>query len=145
MPFADLPLVQTLLHHPQAVMAAGGAVVTALAVAGWMIFRRKPSAEEMERRRRERLVESGRLIDGTIVEATGPEETPDVLVYKYELAGVEYEAAQDVTPLRDRIARVRWDLPVSIKYDPRNPCNSIVLAEGWSGLRASDRETAGVA
>jgi hypothetical protein len=26
---------------------------------------------------------------------------------------------------------------VSVKYDPRNPANSIVLAEQWSGLRAS--------
>ena len=25
--------------------------------------------------------------------------------------------------------------PVSVKYDPRNPANSIVLAEQWSGLR----------
>jgi hypothetical protein len=24
-----------------------------------------------------------------------------------------------------------------VKYDPRNPANSIVLAEQWSGLRAS--------
>ena len=25
--------------------------------------------------------------------------------------------------------------PVAVKYDPRNPANSIVLAEEWSGLR----------
>jgi hypothetical protein len=24
---------------------------------------------------------------------------------------------------------------VVVKFDPRNPANSIVLAEGWSGLR----------
>jgi hypothetical protein len=24
---------------------------------------------------------------------------------------------------------------VAVKFDPRNPANSIVLAEGWSGLR----------
>lgn len=145
MRFADLPWVQTVLQHPHIALAAGAGVVVLLVVAGWAVFRRKPSPEELERRRRERLVQAGRLIDGTIVEATGSEETPEVLVYKYELAGVEYEAAQDVTPLRDRIAKVRWDLPVSIKYDPRNPCNSIVLAEGWSGLRASERGSSGVA
>jgi len=25
--------------------------------------------------------------------------------------------------------------PASVKYDPRNPANSIVLCEQWSGLR----------
>jgi hypothetical protein len=25
--------------------------------------------------------------------------------------------------------------PVSVKYDPRNPANSIVVSEEWSGLR----------
>ena len=25
--------------------------------------------------------------------------------------------------------------PVSVKYDPRNPANSILVAEQWSGLR----------
>ena len=29
--------------------------------------------------------------------------------------------------------------PVSIKYDPRNPANSIVLSEEWSGLRTAHR------
>ena len=144
MRFAGLPLVQTVMHHPRMVIAIAAGFVVAVAVAGWLALRRKPSPEELERRRRQHLAESGRLIDGTIVEATGPEESPDVLVYKYELAGVEYEAAQDVTPLRDRISKVRWDLPVSIKYDPRNPGNSIVLAESWSGLRGSERNTAGV-
>ncbi|WP_263417195.1 hypothetical protein [Terriglobus albidus] len=143
MRFAGLPLVQAVIHHPRVAIAIGGGLVVAVAITAWLALRRKPSPEELERRRRQLLAESGRLIDGTIVEATGPEEIPDVLVYKYELAGVEYEAAQDVTPLRDRIAKVRWDLPVSIKYDPRNPGNSIVLAESWSGLRGSEGTSAG--
>jgi hypothetical protein len=25
--------------------------------------------------------------------------------------------------------------PVSVKYDPRNPANSIVISEQWNGLR----------
>jgi hypothetical protein len=28
---------------------------------------------------------------------------------------------------------------VSVKYDARNPANSIVLAEEWSGLRANQQ------
>jgi hypothetical protein len=28
---------------------------------------------------------------------------------------------------------------MSVKYDPRNPANSIVVAEEWSGLRGASR------
>ena len=30
---------------------------------------------------------------------------------------------------------------MSVKYDPRNPANSIVVAEEWSGLRGATRLT----
>ena len=29
---------------------------------------------------------------------------------------------------------------ISVKYDPRNPANSIVVAEEWSGLRGASRQ-----
>jgi hypothetical protein len=28
---------------------------------------------------------------------------------------------------------------MSVKYDPRNPANSIVVAEEWNGLRGATR------
>jgi hypothetical protein len=28
---------------------------------------------------------------------------------------------------------------VSVKYDPKNPANSIVVAEEWSGMRSGQR------
>jgi hypothetical protein len=50
---------------------------------------------------------------------------------------VSYEASQDVTHLRHMVDlhTCRVGLPASIKYDPTNPGNSIVVAETWSGLR----------
>ncbi len=49
----------------------------------------------------------------------------------------ELEAAQDVTALGELVRDVRTDLPVQVRYEPHNPANSIVVAEGWSGLRLS--------
>ena len=60
-----------------------------------------------------------------------------LLVYTYDVAGVTYEASQDVTHLRQFIDlySCRLGLPTSVKYDPHNPGDSIVISETWSGLR----------
>jgi len=116
--------------------------VAALVVLLWyLIRRRRVSAEEMERRRRAALAASGRIIDGVIIDAPlyHAEElaqgAPALISFKYRIAGVEYECSQDVSTLPEETEDFRIDLPVSIKYDPRNPANSIVVAESWSGLR----------
>jgi hypothetical protein len=119
------------------------AVVAALlvALAAWLIVRsRRPSAEELERRRRAHLVRIGRITDGSIVDARtldGEEShaaTPEVLVYSYQFAGVTYNCAQDVSPLPELVSGYRLDQPVQVRYDPRNPGNSIIVAEEWSGI-----------
>jgi hypothetical protein len=127
-------------------IAATAAVVGGLA---WYLFRRpRPSAEDLERERRERLAVNGRITDGSILEtaeghiyhAADIEEThtaPQVIIYNYRIAGVSYEAAQDVTSLEDMVRDIRTDLPVQVRYEPHNPANSIVVAESWSGLRLS--------
>jgi hypothetical protein len=59
-----------------------------------------------------------------------------LLFYSYEVRGVEYTASQDVAHLKDFVPNeLSVNGPVSIKYDARNPANSIVVAEQWSGLR----------
>jgi hypothetical protein len=62
-----------------------------------------------------------------------------LLIYTYDVAGVSYEASQDVTHLRQFIDlySCRLGLPASVKYDPHNPGDSIVISEKWSGLRQS--------
>ena len=62
-------------------------------------------------------------------------DTPAVLLYRYQIAGVTYECAQDVSPLPNLVRQVRVDLPIQVRFDPRNPGNSIVVAENWNGLR----------
>ena len=118
---------------------AGGVIVAGTAL--WLYVRsRRPSAEEIERRRRDRLATMGRITDGVLIDARtlGGEETtassPEVLIYSYRLAGVTYDCAQDVSKLPDRVTGWRLDQPLQVRYDPRNPGNSVVVAESWSGL-----------
>ncbi len=119
------------------------AVAAAAAVGGiaWFLLRRqRPTAEEIERARREQLASSGRITDGSITDAPFSQQddaTPpqQIIVYNYRIAGVAYEAAQDVTSLGDLVRDIRTDLPIQVRYEPHNPANSIVVAESWSGLR----------
>ncbi len=131
-----------LLHGINPRVAGGvGAGVVVAGTAVWLYVRsHRPSAEEMERRRRDHLATMGRITDGVLIDARtlGGEETtamsPEVLIYSYRLAGVTYDCAQDVSKLADRVTGWRLDQPLQVRYDPRNPGNSVVVAESWSGL-----------
>jgi hypothetical protein len=61
--------------------------------------------------------------------------------YAYEVAGVTYEAAQDVTALPEIAAMARFlsGQTASVKYDPKRPANSIIACEEWSGCRPKPR------
>jgi hypothetical protein len=59
-----------------------------------------------------------------------------ILLYEYEVAGVTYEAAQDLSALPE-IAAAAPFLPgqtTSVKYDPKQPTNSILACEAWCGI-----------
>jgi hypothetical protein len=60
-----------------------------------------------------------------------------MLLYTYEIAGVSYECSQDITTLAELLDAdgVKVGMPCSIRYQPGSPENSILIAEGWSGLR----------
>lgn len=97
-------------------------------------LRNRPTAEELERRRRESLHREGKMGDGEIVDV---ETNAAAIVYSYSVAGVVYMASQDVSALQSALPADVMTMvgPVSVKFDPRNPANSIVLCEDWSGLR----------
>ena len=59
-----------------------------------------------------------------------------LLHYDYSVAGVTYPAAQDISALRHMAEAEKFSegLPVSVKYDPQNPLDSIVVCELWTGL-----------
>ena len=111
-------------------------------LATYALLRRKPkNANDVEFERRTWLNTVGRITDGTVIDvqeitmATGRPAT--MLIYQYDVAGVSYEASQDVTYLRQwiNLHSCRLGVPTSVKYDSRNPGNSLVIAEGWMGLR----------
>jgi hypothetical protein len=113
-----------------------------VAVGSYALLRRKSkSANDIELERRTWLKTVGRITDGTVIdvqEITMATNRPaTMLIYQYDVAGVSYEASQDVTYLRQwiNLHSCRLGLPTSVKYDSRNPGNSMVIAEGWMGLR----------
>ncbi len=119
-----------------------GLAALGVAVASYALFRRKPKTpDDVERERRTWLNQVGRITDGTVIDVQ--EVTPNghraatMLIYQYDVAGVSYEASQDVTYLRQwiNLHSCRLGLPTSVKYDPHNPGNSMVISEGWMGLR----------
>ncbi|HEY1994325.1 MAG TPA: hypothetical protein VGG81_07970 [Edaphobacter sp.] len=146
--------VPLLLRSPRVLAAISVGVVAAAGVTSYLLTRRKPTAEEIERERRDLLARSGRITDGTIMDTMimetrnadsqasetstqpdGSAPAPDIIVYNYRIAGVTYECAQDVTTLAEYVHNIRTDLPIQVRYAPQNPANSIVVAETWSGLR----------
>ncbi|MGZ4787183.1 MAG: LPXTG cell wall anchor domain-containing protein [Terriglobales bacterium] len=118
----------------------GGATVLALG-AGYFLRKRRKTPEQLERERRLRISVHGRIIDGTIIDAqevANDDHAPvQLLIYRYDVSGVSYEASQDITHLRQfvDIHTCKIGLPSSVKYDPQNPGDSIVISEQWSGLR----------
>jgi hypothetical protein len=115
-----------------AVAALGGATA-------YYGLRKKESPEELERRRREHLNTVGRIIDGTVLDMRDVElhgQSARHVFYQYAIAGVTYECSQDVTLLAQRLegATSTPGMPTSVRYDPHNPTNSMVVSESWTGL-----------
>jgi uncharacterized protein DUF3592 len=121
------------------------AAAAVLAIVYFLLRRKPKTADDLERERREWLDRVGRITDGTVIDVQEMvQEMPGtnhrsstLLIYQYDVAGVSYEASQDVTYLRQLINlhSCRLGLPTSVRFDPQNPGNSIVVSERWMGLR----------
>lgn len=138
---------------------AGLAVLAVVGIIFWL--RRKPAdAGEIERQRRAYLNRVGRIVEGQVLEimdqahaasgngnskstgifskkrAASTNGSHRLLHYTYSISGVTYETAQDITGLEERVhlSRIASGQVASVKYDPANPSNSILLADDWSGL-----------
>jgi hypothetical protein len=122
-------------------VAAGSLAIVALSIA-FVGRKSRTPPDQKERERRNRISLGGRITDGTVIDVHEVEATSDypeaqLIVYQYDVAGVSYECSQDVTWLRHLVDlhSCRLGVPTSVKYDPQNPGNSIVIAENWTGLR----------
>ena len=129
--------MSSLRYYPALI---GGATLLAVGT-NYLLRRGRKTPEQLEKDRRLRISTHGRITDGTVIDAQEiAQEGKDpiqLLIYQYDVAGVSYEASQDITYLRQfvDIHTCKVGLPSSIKYNPQNPGDSIVIAEDWSGLR----------
>jgi hypothetical protein len=134
-PFGSMLVHSQVVRHWLVVgsVAAGAACAVAVGVVAW-IRHRRPTAEQLEERRRQRLAEIGRIVDGVLTDAEPAESAARTIIYTYRIAGVTYECSQDVSMLGDRVKNLRLDYPVQVRYSRENPADSIVVAETWNGL-----------
>ena len=129
-----------LLRHYSVILGGAGALL--LLVVGLLLAcRRRKTPEDRERERRQRISQHGRITDGNILDVQEVELNgrgwAQMLIFQYDVAGVTYEASQDVNHQRQFIDlySCRLGLLASVKYDPHNPGDSLVISETWSGLR----------
>ena len=147
-----------LLQDPRFVLAAAGVAVVILGGLLYSLFHRPEDPDETERKRRLHLNQIGRIAEGQVVELVDQPAEPakkrgggllsrgrpvaaalgrKLVWYSYSISGVTYQTAQDITGLDSQIRfdRLAAGQLASIKYDPSNPSDSILVADDWSGLR----------
>ena len=89
-------------------------------------FRKKT---EDEASRIARLSKTGRMADGHIIDAVSDDDGRITQVtYTYTLAGVVYESSQELSDLQhQRSNDYAPGKGIVVRYDPRQPANSIVV------------------
>ncbi len=121
---------------PSVEVAALGALAALLiGLAIYIAMRVHGTPEKRERKRRLIVNRLGRLGDALITEVT-----ESSIFYSYSVRGVQYTASQDISALRDRLPAEpdRVIGVASLKYSVKNPANSILVCEEWSGLRVKN-------
>jgi hypothetical protein len=115
----------------------------AVGIAAWLVARLRSrhvtSPEEIERQRRLDVHLRGRIAQGHILDfrdSDSADGSGRLLLYTYEVGGVTYEAAQDISALASLAAAAQGlaGQIASVKYDPKHPTNSIVACEDWCGI-----------
>ncbi len=114
------PHSEMILHNADDWEIAAGLTAAAgvAATAAWLILRRRPSADEVERARRQFLVQSGRLVDGMLLDIYEVEakdgRTLTMLLFSYRIGGVDYESSQDITAMREVVNAGRGEGRISV-------------------------------
>jgi len=149
--------LKELLADWKLVVALGVGSLFAIALIVFAFLRPNVDPEEAERKRRLHLNHIGRIAEGQVVELNEnpPEPAQErrsfltrsrppadnrprhMVSYSYSISGVTYHTAQDITGLESQVRfdRLMAGQQASVKYDPANPSDSILVADDWSGLR----------
>ena len=153
-------MLRQLLENWRHYLPFAGIAAAVLVAALLLFYKREPDPEQIERERRVYLNRIGRIVEGQILEIEDKKAEPKpaprrglfrrrkvasngdaisatmLLHYTYSISGVTYETAQDITGIEQRacLKHAVVGQAASVKYDPSNPSNSILIAEDWSGL-----------
>ena len=156
-PHSGVTELKALLVDWKLVLTMGCASIAAIAMIVYAFLRPPVDPEKEERKRRLHLNQIGRIAEGQVVDLVehppeprrtrkglfgGARPLPDLrphhfVSYSYAISGVVYHTSQDITGLESqvRVERLAPGQPASVKYDPSNPVDSILVADDWSGLR----------
>ena len=89
------------------------------------LFRRK---KEDETSRVARLLRTGRIVEGTILDVNTDDDGRIIQVfYCYQVSSVEYESSQAISPEQRNQTRYIPGGQALVRYDPRQPANSVVV------------------
>jgi hypothetical protein len=151
-------MLKSLVENWREIALGAGFLVLGGGAVFFMMRRRHFDPEEAERKRRSFLNRVGRIVEGQVLDIADQPHEPEkprgffqrrqtsvagnengirkLLYYTYSISGVTYETAQDITGLEERacLERIVAGQSTSVKYDPSNPSNSILVADDWSGL-----------
>lgn len=90
------------------------------------IFRRKQEVD-LETQRREFLLTKGRICDGTILDSEITAEGEEIVIYYYEIQGVDFESSEILTEKqKQNPLKYAPGAKVGIRFDPKNHGNSIL-------------------
>lgn len=156
--------MKDLISNWRELLPIAGLVLLAIASIVMWIRRKPSGDPNLEHQRRAYVNRVGRIVEGQVLDVvdhsqtsadataargkesasifgkrhakTHSQDAQMLLYYCYSISGVTYETAQDVTGLEERVllTRVAAGQVASVKYDPSNPSNSILLSDDWSGL-----------
>lgn len=91
------------------------------------LFRRKQidTADE----RRTRLLQQGRIADAVVIDVGASDtDDPNVIYFAYEVSGVDYQSSEVLSPdQRLRPLDYTPGASITVRYDPRQPGNSVVV------------------
>jgi len=91
------------------------------------LFRRKQT--DTDDARRARLLQQGRIADAVVIDLGASDtDDPNVIYFAYEVSGVDYQSSEVLSQeQRQRPLDYTPGASITVRYDPRQPGNSVVV------------------
>ena len=89
---------------------------------------RKKQVVDLERRRREHLLQNGRITDGTIIDSETKPDGSEIVYYYYSVHGVDFESSEILSEdqLREPL-KYAPGAKVGVRFDPKQHGNSMLI------------------